>query len=56
MERVGEQPLVHEDAQIPISISAGVAGFERGDTVVDVMERADRAMYRRKNEIRQKGR
>lgn len=55
MERVGEQPLVHEGVEIAVSISAGVAGFERGDTVVDVMERADRAMYRRKNEIRQNG-
>ncbi len=52
MARVREQHLVHEGVQIAVSISAGVAAFARGDTVVDVMERADRAMYRRKNEIR----
>lgn len=52
MERVSEQPLIHEGSRIAVSISAGVAGFERGDTVVDVMERADRAMYRRKQERR----
>lgn len=52
MERVGAQPLIHEGKRIAVSISAGVSGFERGDTVVDVMERADRAMYRRKQERR----
>lgn len=52
MERVSAQPLIHQGSRIAVSISAGVSGFERGDTVVDVMERADRAMYRRKQERR----
>ena len=48
MQKVRARPLIHDGKEIGLAMSAGVAGFEAGDGVAELMERADKAMYRRK--------
>lgn len=41
-----------KDQPVPVTISCGVAAFRANDTIEEVFERADRALYRAKNEGR----
>lgn len=41
-----------KNSPVPVTISIGVAEFHAGDTIEDVFERADRALYLAKNEGR----
>ena len=38
-----------KDAPVPVTISCGVASFRAGNTIEEVFERADHALYRAKN-------
>jgi diguanylate cyclase (GGDEF)-like protein len=46
--QVGEQPYFYCGHEIPVTISVGVAALDAGDAV-DLVERADRALYRAKS-------
>lgn len=49
VETVGAHPLVHGGAEIRLALSAGCTELTASDTVAQVLERADRAMYRHKS-------
>lgn len=51
-ERVGDAPVRTADADIEVSISVGAAVARAGETPEDVTARADAAMYRSKNDGR----
>lgn len=42
---VSQLTIHHEGRPIPITASIGVAGFERGESLESLVDRADRAMY-----------
>ena len=44
--------FVYDGKPVPITMSGGVACFERGDGVEDVYQRADKALYRAKQQGR----
>lgn len=46
---VAAMPFRFRDTPIGISISLGIAGFEEGDSVESVFERADKALYKAKS-------
>jgi diguanylate cyclase (GGDEF)-like protein len=46
---VAETPVPWESEEIPISVSAGVAAWESGDTAETLLARADAALYRAKD-------
>lgn len=48
VELINATLLVYKSEKIPLSITAGIARLEQNDTPEDLLERADRAMYRRK--------
>ena len=50
--RVAESPIVRDAAPIPITVSIGVAAWTAGDTAETLIARADAALYRAKNEGR----
>ena len=47
--QVAESELLYRGVALDLSIAIGLAMIERGDTPEDVLDRADRAMYSRKN-------
>jgi diguanylate cyclase (GGDEF)-like protein len=46
---VAEEPVPWESAAIPITVSAGIAAWEPGDTAEALLARADAALYAAKN-------
>lgn len=46
---VGTSQFRFKDTPVPVTMSCGVATFHNEDTIDDVFERADRALYRAKN-------
>jgi diguanylate cyclase (GGDEF)-like protein len=46
---VADDPVPWESGEIPISVSAGVAAWEPGDTSETLVARADAALYRAKD-------
>lgn len=48
-EQVGESDFLYSGAPLDLSIAIGLAMIERGDTPESVLDRADRAMYSKKN-------
>ena len=46
--RVADQPLAHDDRPIQLTLSVGVAANRDGDTLDDLMARADAALYEAK--------
>jgi two-component system cell cycle response regulator len=50
--RVAAEPIRHGDLDIPITISQGLAVAKPGDTAEALIDRADRALYRAKQEGR----
>ena len=49
MVQVAESDFLHGGVPLDLSIAIGLAMIERGDTPESVLDRADRAMYSRKN-------
>lgn len=47
--QVAASELLYRGVALDLSIAIGLAMIERGDTPEDVLDRADRAMYSRKN-------
>lgn len=39
----------YQDITVPVTTSAGLAMFEQGDSIEDVFNRADKALYQAKN-------
>lgn len=55
LKAVSQAQLVRADNKQPlgtITVSAGVAGYQRGEDIMDFIERADRALYQSKNDGR----
>jgi diguanylate cyclase len=55
LKAVSQAQLVRADNKQPlgkITVSAGVAGYVRGEDIMDFIERADRALYQSKNDGR----
>lgn len=46
---VGRSDFLYRDAPLDLSVAIGLAMIERGDTPERVLDRADRAMYSKKN-------
>jgi diguanylate cyclase len=46
---IGSSQFRFKDAPVPVTVSCGVASFRVEDTIDEVFERADRALYRAKN-------
>jgi diguanylate cyclase (GGDEF)-like protein len=44
-QQIERCPFHHKDTPVSVTISCGVASFRRGDTLEQVFERADQAMY-----------
>ena len=47
--KVAESDFIHNGVGLELSVAIGLAMIERGDTPETVLDRADQAMYRRKN-------
>ncbi len=46
---IGSSQFRFKDEPVPVTVSCGISHFRDGDTVEDVFERTDRALYRAKN-------
>ena len=49
---IAECKFHFQDRPVPVTMSCGIAGFHTDDTIGDVFERADRAMYLAKRDGR----
>jgi diguanylate cyclase (GGDEF)-like protein len=48
-EQVADSDFIHNGIALELSVAIGLAMIERGDTPESLLDRADQAMYRRKN-------
>lgn len=49
---VERMPVRHGEAEVPVTVSVGVSQLEDGDEAVDLIAKADRALYRAKEQGR----
>lgn len=52
-ERLRYTPIIFEDVEIHLSVARGYSKYKNGDTYTKVLERADKAMYKHKKEMKQ---
>lgn len=50
IDTITSEPVRYGDTEIPVGISAGVAEFRDDDDLASLLDRADRAMYRQKDQ------
>jgi len=48
-KQIAESSIHYKGSPVPVSVSIGVAQLREGDTINDLFEHADRALYRAKN-------
>lgn len=53
-KRIEDTRFYYSDKEIPVTISMGTATFRESETIAEMMERADKALYRAKQDGRNK--
>lgn len=51
-QRIADTRFYYADKEIPVTVSMGTATFHEGETIIDLMERADKALYKAKHDGR----